>query len=284
MNKITHKILSKVAKRINKLVGITYFSRESFSSELNETQKQFIEWNSARLNIPMEEIRKRLLLSQGRFVDGYSGMEFDEFCELTHEVFGVLYGDKEQELYDSYAFYGTLHFLRYLSYPMPAYEDSSIIIKSIGPKSKIVLVDYGCGLAQRSRAMANYYANRNVKTELHLFDIPTIRKDFIKWIYRESSVKLTFHDCTSANPIPEIPNCDVFFALEFLEHVYNPMIYLQLFHESLKKEGILVTNVEDHQIEFMHVTPVLEEVRNHLRKLNYTLISDDRAYQIYKKP
>ena len=266
------------------MVGITSFSSVPYTSELTETQKLFIEWNAERLNIPVEECRKRFFRSMERFVNGHTGSEFDEYCELTHDVFNVLYSDKEEELYDSYAFYGTLDFLRYLSYPVPRYEDNSILIKSIGQKSKIVIVDYGCGLAQSSRALADYYAGRNVNTELHLFDIPTIRKAFLKWIYRESRVKLTLHDCTADKPIPEIPNCDVLIALEFLEHVYNPIIYLQRFHESLMNESILVTNAEDHMPEFMHVTPILEELRNHIRDLRYTLISDDRACQIYKKP
>jgi len=266
------------------MAGITYFSQVPYASELTETQKLFIEWNAERLKISTEECRKRFFRSMERFVNGHTGSEFDEYCELTHDVFNVLYGDKEEELYDSYAFYGTLDFLRYLSYPLPRYEDNSILIKSIGQKSKIVIVDYGCGLAQSSRALANYFAGRNVPTELHLFDIPTIRKDFLKWIYRESSVKLTLHDCTANNPIPEIPHCDVLFALEFLEHVYNPMIYVQRFHESLMNKSILVTNVEDHKVEFMHVTPILKEVRNHIRDLRYALISDDQAFQIYKKP
>jgi len=284
MNKFTHKILSKTAKRLNKMVGITYFSSGPYTSELTETQKLFIEWNAERLNIPVEDCRKRFFRSMERFVNGHTGWEFDEYCELTHDVFNVLYSDKEEELYDSYAFYGTLDFLRYLSYPVPRYEDNSILIESIGQKSKIVIVDYGCGLAQSSRALADYYASRNINTELHLFDIPTIRKNFLKWIYRNGSVKLTLHDCTADNPIPEIPECDVLFALEFLEHVYNPMIYLKHFHESLMNNGILATNIEDHKVEFMHVTPILKEVRNRIKDLNYALISDNRACQIYRKP
>jgi hypothetical protein len=284
MNKITHKILSKAAKRINKMIGATSFLSESYLSELTETQKLFIEWNAERLMIPIEECKKRFFRSMERFVNGHTGEEFDEYCELTHDVFSVLYSDKEEELYDSYAFYGVLDFLRYLSYLVPSYEANSTLVKSIGQRSKVVIVDYGCGLAQRSRALADFYVSQNVQIELHLFDIPTIRKDFLKWIYRKSSVKLTFHECVSANPIPEIPSCNVLFALEFLEHVYNPMMYLQRFHESIMNGGFLVTNVEDHKPEFMHVTPVLEDVRNHLRKLNYTLISDDRSCQIYKKP
>jgi len=86
-------------------------------------------------------------------------------------------------------------------------------------------------------------------------------------------------NCEQA-PIPALPRCDVCFATEFFEHVYDPVAYLDRFHQALNSGGLLITDVSDHESEFMHVSPKLERLRQRIAELGFEEI---RPLTLFRK-
>jgi SAM-dependent methyltransferase len=141
------------------------------------------------------------------------------------------------------------------------------------------IIDYGCGLAQTSRSLAMYLNQRGIAVRLFLVDIPTMLKDFLLWLGKQTGIETTFLDVTVTTPIPVLPKCDICIATEFFEHVYNPLIYFERIHNALKDNGLLITNISDHTKEFMHVTPNLQELRSKIQSLPYDMIMADKIYK-----
>jgi hypothetical protein len=88
-----------------------------------------------------------------------------------------------------------------------------------------------------------------------------------------------FLDCTRETPIPPLPPCDVCFAQEFFEHVYDPISYMIAFDAALHPGGFLFTNVADHDAEYMHVHPELNRVRAHILDLGYAEILPNQLFR-----
>jgi len=275
--------LSNIKRYIRRLSGkntaIAISSQGTIPKVLTNTQHLFLRWNAERLNISLEESQKRYFASWSAISGGHSGSDYRSLNVLSHNVYQVLYGDTPQELYTSYAFYGPMHFLRMLSYAEPKWTSDDPIIVHLGDYSTVDIVDYGCGLAQRSRALASYLKETGKKVRLFLVDIPTIRKEFLLWLGTQTGIETIFLDCSSQTPMPELPKCDICFATEFFEHVYDPIRYFNHIHDALRQNGIIVTNVRDHQKEFMHVTPNLGAVRERIRLLEYQVIEEDQIFR-----
>jgi SAM-dependent methyltransferase len=254
----------------------------SSPDKLTNTQKLFIQWNAERLKISPEESQRRYFLSWSAVKGGHSGSEYRSFNMLSYQLYQVFFNDSdtEGELCSAYHFHNPMHFLRFISYPEPQWDENNIIIKHLSKYSNVDIIDYGCGLAQTSRSLALYLKQRGIAVSLFLVDFTTIRKDFLLWLGEQSEIKTTFLDVTVNTPIPDLPKCDICIATEFFEHVYEPLKYFQHIHNALKNNGLLITNISDHKKEFMHVTPNLIEVRNEIQSLPYDVIT---AGQVYKK-
>jgi cyclopropane fatty-acyl-phospholipid synthase-like methyltransferase len=82
-------------------------------------------------------------------------------------------------------------------------------------------------------------------------------------------------------PIPEIPAIDLCIALEFFEHVYDPVAYFTRIDQVMSGGGLLVTNMGDHRQEFMHVSPQLGPLRKAVDERGYEEIFPN---YIYRKP
>jgi trans-aconitate methyltransferase len=120
-----------------------------------------------------------------------------------------------------------------------------------------------------------------LQVTLALADIATARKDFLIWWGKRSGIPLTFLDCTVERPIPDLPPIDLCFALEFFEHVYDPVAYFTRFEQAMRGGGMLVTNMSDHHKDFMHVSPKLGALREAVRARHFEEIF---ANFIYQKP
>ena len=247
---------------------------------LTHTQQMFLHWNAERLNLSFEESQNRYFTSWSGIRGGHKGLDYRKFNDLSYSIFQVFFSDTESEIYKSYEFYGPMHFLRMLSYAEPRWNEEHIIVRSLFDYETVNIMDYGCGLAQQSRTLAKYLKNKGVQVNLFLIDIPTIRKDFLIWLGKQENIPTTFIDCTEDIPIPRLPECDVCFATEFFEHVYEPLPYFNNIHSSLAENGLIVTDVSNHEQEFMHVSPNLQILRDRIKDLNYTEL---QLYQIYKK-
>lgn len=275
---------SKIKKKIKRMlsvlssrVGDISLNGESLEV-MNSTQSLFVEWNAERLGISKEESRKRFELSWKSIYGGHRGNNFRRFNDLSYNMYNVFVSDNENEVYNAYKFHSNMHFLRMLSYAEGEEDISDTIVKKLMQKNSISIVDYGCGLAQRSRALARLLAEHGKEVTLTLVDIPTIRKEFLLWLGVKFSIPTTFLESSKEDPIPKLPPNDICIATEFFEHVHDPVPYLKNMHESLNPGGALVTNVADHHTEFMHVSPNLSVLREKLAELQYEEIEQNILY------
>jgi|SRR5665213_2113253 len=250
-------------------------------SQLSRTQEYFVEWNAERLGISAAESRTRYVQSWNAVPGGHNGKAFEKFHGQCYDLFKVFADDSPKEVIEAYQLHGVVHFLTMLTYPEPQWSSQDIIVKQFREKSSISILDFGCGLAQHSRTLAEYLRGRGLEVSVVLADIPTIRKDFLIWWGKRCSIPLMFLDCTTAHPIPDVPAVDLCFALEFFEHVYDPVAYFTRIDAALNSQGVLVTNFSDHHKEFMHVSPKLASLREAVRACRYDEIF---ANFIYRKP
>ena len=247
--------------------------------QLSLTQRHFVQWNAARLEISEAESFERLKHSWNTIDGGYGGDRFRNFNVTCHDVFQVLYGDNEDELFDSYEYFAPLHMLRMLSYPELKIKPDNLIVTTLQNLTHITILDFGCGLAQVSRALASFFTSKGISVNLFLADIPTIRKDFLLYLGDRSGIKTTFLNCTRFRPIPSLPTHHICIATEFFEHVHEPIKYFEAIDSALQPEGVLVTNTADHNKEFMHVSPNLEALREALAYSNYEVLKKNRVYR-----
>ncbi|HME41102.1 MAG TPA: methyltransferase domain-containing protein [Steroidobacteraceae bacterium] len=240
-----------------------------------------MEWNAERLGIPLAESRTRYAQSWNAFPKGHSGRAFEHFHGRCYEVFKVFADDRPKEVMDAYKLHAYVHFLTMLTYPEPQWFDADAIVKRLLGRSSITLLDFGCGLAQQSRTLAEYLLRKGLQVRIVLADIPTVRKDFLIWWGRNRGIPTTFLECSPERPIPDLPQIDLCFALEFFEHVYDPVAYFVRIDQALAGGGLLVTNMSDHHKDFMHVSPKLAPLRQAVQAGRYEEIL---ANFIYQKP
>ncbi|MGD0501349.1 MAG: methyltransferase domain-containing protein [Steroidobacteraceae bacterium] len=250
-------------------------------SEPTRTQQYFIDWNAERLGITPAESRERYVQSWNAIPNGHSGKAFGKFHGHCYDVFKVFADDSPREVMSAYQIHGHVHFLTMLTYPEPRWFDDDAIVKRLKGREQVSIVDFGCGLAQQSRTLAEYLRDQGIKVRLALADIPTVRKDFLLWWGRHTGIPTTFLECTLERPIPDLPRMDVCFALEFFEHVYDPAAYFTRIDAAMNGGGLLVTNIGDHHRDFMHVSPKLGALRDAVAASHYEEVF---ATFIYQKP
>lgn len=250
-------------------------------SQPTRTQEYFIEWNAQRLGITPAQSRARYVQSWNAVPQGHNGRAFRKFHGQCYDIFRVFADDGPGEVMDAYKLHAPVHFLAMLTYPEPQWFEDDVIVRQLRGRAAVTLLDFGCGLAQHSRTLAEYLSAKGVQTRVVLADIPTVRRDFLVWWGARCAIPLTFLECTAACPIPELPQVDVCFALEFFEHVYDPVAYFTRIDAALAAGGVLVTNFSDHRKEFMHVSPMLAPLREAVQARGYEALF---ANFIYRKP
>jgi SAM-dependent methyltransferase len=250
-------------------------------SQPTRTQEYFVEWNAERLGTTLAQSRARYIESWNAIPNGHSGRAFGRFHGHCYDVFKVFADDSPKEVMDAYKVHGYVHFLTMLTYPEPQWFENDAIVKRFRDRKQISILDFGCGLAQQSRSLAEYLRDKGLKVQIVLADIPTVRKDFLIWWGKNAGIPTTFLECTVENPIPDLPPIDLCFALEFFEHVYDPVRYFARIDQAMARGGILVTNMGDHHKDFMHVSPKLGALRQAVGAGGYEEIF---ANFIYQKP
>jgi len=248
---------------------------------MTRTQEAFLQWNSERLGISLEESKRRYAASWAVFPGGHSGTEFGKFNGAAHEVFRVFFDDTPTEVFDAYRYHGPMHFLVMLTYPEPEWAATDLIVKELTQRSEVSILDFGCGLAQQSRTLAVYLRDRGITVRLALADIPTLRQEFLIWWGKRMDIPTTFLPCTLATPIPELPVCDLCQATEFFEHVHDPAHYFDRIDAKLASGGLLITGIMDHHADFMHVSPQLGPLRARIAERGYEELVINR---VLRKP
>lgn len=250
-------------------------------AELSATQDLFVQWNAERLGISWEQSFQRYQQSWNAFAfGGHAGTTFRKFNDLSYDAYSTFYSDEPGEVFSAYNFFGHMHFLRMLSYDDIEYSIESDLYSHLDVLESITILDFGCGLAQRSRGFARMLAANSIRVKLLCSDIPTIRAEFLEYACKNENFQFEFLGCTKSTPIPTLEALNVVFALEFFEHVYEPEKYFDAFSEVLEPGGLLVTNVRNHDAEFMHVSPKLDELRTRIIQAGYDELI---PYELYKK-
>ena len=193
----------------------------------------------------------------------------------------MLVDDSPNEVYSAYGAIAPITLLRLLSYEEPSWSESDSLFRDLVERRTVDILDFGCGLAQNSRALAIALSARGITTSLALADIHTFITDFLMYLSKRQGIAVRFLACSPKEPIPELPACDVLFAQEFFEHVYDPVSYLNTLHRVLRPNGFLVTNVADHHKEMLHVHPDLSSVRARIAELGYEAVLTD---VLFRKP
>ena len=271
-------LFSRSARKAHALrgTGLVPSVPDRHASGLTRTQEMFLAWNAERLGISLEESRRRYAASCAVFPKGHRGRAFDKFNGDFHSVFRVFFEDTPSEVYETYKLLGPLHFLTFLTYPEPHWSASDLIVKEIGQRQHVSIMDFGCGLGQQSRALAVFLRDQGTQIELTLADIPTLRAQFLTWWGKKMGIPTTFLPCTAESPIPQMPLFDVCFAMEFFEHVHDPLIYFEHIDAKLSPGGLLITGIMDHHAGFTHVSPRLEKLRALVASRGYKTLVPDR--------
>ncbi len=198
-------------------------------------------------------------------------------------VMSVYASDNPDEVFDAYRLIAPLTILRLASYSEKAWPENEPMVQDLASSTNITILDFGCGLAQRSRALATRLKQAGHTVRLQLADIPTMKHDFLKFIARETAIDIDLLDCMEQAPIPELAPCHVCFAEEFLEHVHDPLQYIRAFDSALLPGGFLITNVADHEKEYMHVHHDLRDVREYLAARQFRELRPFTLFQKIRK-
>ena len=247
--------------------------------KFSSTQEHFCSWNAERLGISESESRRRYIKSWYMLPNGHAGQEIRTFADLSYGLFEVFVGDNETEVYEAYRIHSQMHFLRMLAYPESVWLPNHPVVNAFSGKPDVTIVDYGCGLAQHSRGLAESLSKNRTNVRVVLVDIPTLRKDFLLWMAAKTRIPMEFLECSRMRPVPDLPNSDVVIATEVFEHLHDPMPAFEEIHRTLKPSGFLLTNLSDHEGEFMHVSPNLKALRDCTRELKYEELQYSTLFQ-----
>jgi len=255
------------------------FVRGEKPAALNEWQEAFCEWNAARLGLTLSQSVDRFHKSWAALRGGHGARPFKLYCELNHDLLGVFAGNRENEILGAYQAHAPLHFLRMLAYPVPEWPSHIPELAPLLSLPSPVIADFGCGLAQTSISLATFLRDQGKNPELFLADIPVPRNEFIQWLCRQRKLRTTFVECTDTQPLPKFPPCDFLIATEVFEHIHSPLPALEGCTTAIRPGGFLLTNVADHDPEFLHVSTNLKALRDHLQTREWREIRPNKLFQ-----
>lgn len=261
---------------------VRILSPEQPQLRLSQLQEMFCSWNAERLGISEAESRQRYERSWNVLAGGHRGPAYREFGAVSHDIYSVFWNDCENEMFAACKMHEYLHLLRMIAYAKPSWTDENVVVHELLKLPSVSIIDYGCGMAQSSMALAEFLKARNKEVRLTLVDIPSIVTDFLMWTTSRLGLDASFLGCTSESPLPKMPPCNIVIATEVFEHIHEPVQAFQELHTALAPGGFMVTDVSDHAEEFMHVSPNLAPLREEIKKLGYQEIEQNRIFR--KKP
>ena len=180
MPSLYKRLLGRAARKVAPLrdMRLPTPARNRNASGMTRTHQLVVEWNAERLGISGKESARQFADSRSALPEGQSGGAFG------HSM---------------------------LTRPEPQLTNTDPMVRALVNRYEVSIVDFGCGLAQQSRALAEYLRDATVRVRLTLVDIPTLRQEFLLWWGRRAGISTTFLPCTVATPVPKLPECDLHF-------------------------------------------------------------------------
>ena len=239
---------------------------------LHRTQWAFIEWSAWRLDVTVQEMWKRYNKSIP-FIEPNTPYkvelrQYSRYRGRLESMFGGL-GDKVSALaaYRRNAHMGTL---RQVSYTGPCTSEPATLkliaariaeAIPVGSARTIEIVEYGAGLAERGRCLAEFLrVDHGRESRMHFYDIASPAMQFVDYMCEKvDSLRCAFNDCNEDTPIPAFPErSHVIFAIEIIEHLTPKLVteFKAQLLRSLDPMGLILTSIEDHHSKG-HINPTM---------------------------
>jgi hypothetical protein len=248
---------------------------------LNPWQEAFCQWQAGRMGLATSDVVDRFRQSLSVLRGGHRSPNFSRYAAASHQLFLPFASDRPAEVVDLYEFHAYLHFLAHLGHPPVLWPTNYPVFERIDEWETVAICDFGCGLAHQSVTLAREMRARGKRVTLHLCDIPSINLEFLDWFCAREGFEAETWKCTAAAPFPPFPPCVVLIATEILEHVHDPVHYVDHLDRLVAPGGAIVTNTSMHKRHFGHVSPDLSAARRRFRELGYAEPIRDR---IFRKP
>ena len=166
-----------------------------------------------------------------------------------------------------------------LARPEPRLTNTDPMVRALVNRYEVSIVDFGCGLAQQSRALSEYLRDATVRVRLTLVDIPTLRQEFLLWWGRRAGISTTFLPCTPETPIPKLPECDLCQAAEFFEQVHDPVGCFNRMDAALVVGGLLITGIMDPETDSMRGSAQLGALRTRIAERGYETVVREHIFR-----
>jgi 2-polyprenyl-3-methyl-5-hydroxy-6-metoxy-1,4-benzoquinol methylase len=247
---------------------------------------EFTEFIAARRDIAPNAALELVKRAEAQFKGGWGGQDYRHFTERALETFRPLYDETtDAELIRTYQFHGPADFLRMLGYRVPSEHDVGVIVAALAGRSEIGIVDYGCGLAHRTLAVARCLSKRGARVQLTLVDIRReLHFEFLEFLCRKHGIEHDFIEITADQLYPQLPPHDYCDNVSVLEHVREPLRVIENTHAALRPGGVFLAAIEDEIEEMMHISPNLKAVRERLDSLGYRRIAEYSNVPLLQKP
>jgi hypothetical protein len=170
LNRLSRRLISLTAgARVNPAPA---FPGQSTDRTAESYRRDLAEFVAAKRGIDVTRAVELMGRAEGQFLGGWGGQDYRRFTELALETFRPLYDEtSDAELVRTYQFHGPVDFLRMIGYAIPTLQDIGPILKCLEGNSKVEILDYGCGLAHRTVAVARCLLKRQVNVKVTFVDI-----------------------------------------------------------------------------------------------------------------
>ncbi len=231
------------------------------SQALSTIEREFISYLALRRHTVQATVEAAYLHARGRF--GMTGAGYRSLALDLYELFAPAYGhESETDAIAAHQFYSVLHTYKLLARATAdpeQYEALADSILALLPDPATV-VDYGCGLACTSLALAERWPELTV----YLVDVESTMLDFATTRLRWHGVNVTPIAVTAADPYPALPAHDVCLADLVMEELREPLRAYANIHAAMPPGGVLAGRFLDWQPRILRPSPNLSELRQRI--------------------
>lgn len=229
---------------------------------LTSVDEEYIAFLAGRRDVNEDVIRAAYIRAKVRF--NFASREYRNLALTIYDLFSPVYGEETDEsLIVAHQFHAALHTYRHISYSyynLPRYEAMARrLLEIIGDRTPVI-VDYGCGLAYLSLAIAMI----RPESMVYLVDVDSAVLDFAAYRFARRGINHETIPVTRENIYPQLPSHNICVASEVMEHLLRPLLAYRHIYEAMDEQGVLFGQFGDHEREFFHVSPDLQAVRDAL--------------------